>query len=477
MDTPWVVMKFGGTSVASAAGWRTIRACIEARQAAGERPLVVCSAISGVSDLLEELVARAIRGEDTTELEGTLRTRHEQLATDLGVPLPQPVFDMLTQVRTGLYGIRLVREASPKLRARLLGGGELMSTRIGEAWLRANGVDATWADARELLSADESTRRSARKRYLSAVVRPEPDEEVQSELSAAGAVITQGFIASDEEGHTALLGRGGSDTSAAYLGVILEAKRVEIWTDVPGLFTSNPSAHPRARLLERVGYDEAEAFASLGARVLHPRCVGPVREAGIPLHIRSTYLPHVPGTVIGGKPPAGIRAVTSRNSLVRLQMRRPSSWQPVGFLADIAERFRKHGLSIDLVNTAPSLIDATVDPASAPDQRFDELIEDLSQVCEVEMTDDVATVSVVGNRVRSVLEPYATALGQLDGQPILGIVHGAANHHVTFVVDGSVREELAEKLHELLFEELEMVKGPEWAKLQTSSESPALVAT
>ena len=164
-----------------------------------------------------------------------------------------------------------------------------------------------------------------------------------------------------------MLGRGGSDTAAAYLASRIGAARVEIWTDVPGLFTANPRAVSGARLIHRLGYAEAETLATMGAAALHPRAIGPVREAGIPMHIAWTRHPELEGTVIGSQiGEAGVKAISSRNGLCLVSTRRPASWQPVGFMADVAECFRKHELCMDLVSSSPSDIRATVDLDADP---------------------------------------------------------------------------------------------------------------
>ncbi len=143
-----------------------------------------------------------------------------------------------------------------------------------------------WADARTLLKAQERKSASAKASLLSATCNFAPDAQLQQRLTAlAPVVITQGFIASDEDGNTVLLGRGGSDTSAAYLAAKLNASRLEIWTDVPGMFSANPRATPTARLLRALHYDEAQEIASNGAKVLHPRCILPARQYDIPLYV------------------------------------------------------------------------------------------------------------------------------------------------------------------------------------------------
>ncbi len=301
MSSSWVVLKFGGTSVASAARWRTIAGIVQERLSEGLRPVVVCSALAGVSDALEDLLAKALRGDGEEAVEA-LRARHAEMAAELGVSVEvlEPELELLDRLT---LGISLTREASPRLRAQVMATGELMSTRLGAAWMRGSGLDVAWLDARDCLRSEPEP--EPHRHYLSARCLWERDASLQQELGAypAGVLLTQGFIARDAAGHTVLLGRGGSDTSAATFAARLDACRCEIWTDVPGMFTANPRQVPEARLLAALDYDEAQEIASLGAKVLHPRAVPPVREAGIPLHVLCTARPEMAGTVIAGDHP------------------------------------------------------------------------------------------------------------------------------------------------------------------------------
>lgn len=457
--------------MASVTGWQTIARSVAAAREQGHRCLVVCSALSGVSNRIDALIERAGAGEDTTDAVQLLRETHAALANELGMELPDAVSDLLDELGRSLDGIRMLGEASPRVRARLMSRGELMSTRLGVAWLSQQGVDVAWADARTLLHTERAPHSADSQHFLAARVEPERDTVAESRLPAASVVLTQGFIAADESGHTVLLGRGGSDTSAACFGVVLGAERVEIWTDVPGLFTANPLAVDAAHQLAELGYDEVAAMASLGARVLHPRCVEPVCQAELPLHVRSTYLPSAEGTVVrAGTVERGIKGVTSRKGLAMLRLCRPSQWQPVGFIADVSACFKQHGLSIDLMSTSPSTITLTVDLASAPRASLDRLVASLQEVAEVTLEHPVASVSVVGTRVRDAFAPLGGVLQQLVGVPVLMVAQGAADHHLTFVVEEDRASDLVHTLHAALFEDQPMqgIDGPRWREMDSA---------
>jgi len=280
--SPWVVMKFGGTSVSTAENWATIAGLVQQRLDAGLRPVIVHSALKGVSNALESILDSAIKG-DATDGMDAIRQQHFELAAALGLDgaaLLEEAFHELGQL---VAGVRLVREVSVRVRVRVMALGELMSTRLGAHYLVKLGLPVEWMDARELLQSRARNNRNPANAYLSATCDYSPDPKLRSTLEAAGKVVlTQGFIASNAAGETVLLGRGGSDTSAAYFAARLQAQRLEIWTDVPGMFTADPRVVPSARLLTALHYDEAQELASAGSSVLHPRCISPVRDAARP---------------------------------------------------------------------------------------------------------------------------------------------------------------------------------------------------
>jgi diaminopimelate decarboxylase/aspartate kinase len=274
------------------------------------------------------------------------------------------------------------------------------------------------------------------------------------------------------------LGRGGSDTAAAYLASRIGAKRVEIWTDVPGLFTANPHMVPEARLIRRLTYDEAETLATMGAAALHPRCIRPVRHAGIPMQIAWTDHPDLEGTVIAsGAGDPGIKAISSRNGLCLVSMRRPPSWQPVGFMADIAECFRRHDLCMDLVSSSPSDIRTTVDleaDPGAPD-RIDDLLRNLNQVSRASVIPDVASVSLVGREIRSVLPTVAETLQYLEGHPIHLLSQSANDFSLAYVTEQESALPMVRAIHGELFRDIPTCDtfGDSWERLTKDANGTA----
>src|SRR5690606_30861032 len=237
-------------------------------------------------------------------------------------------------------GASLVHEGGPRLKARVMAMGELMSTRLGAAFLERQGLRAAWYDARDLLQAEPRPGLPDERRYLSATCGFAPDDALQARLAAdaADVAVTQGFIARNDAGETVLLGRAGSDTSGAYFAARLQARLLEIWTDVPGMFTANPHEIPSARLLRQLDYLEAQELATMGAKVLHPRCIEPVSTHQIPLLVRCTQAPELDGTTISNTVPdfgAQIKAISAKMGITLISMTTLGMWQEIGFLADI----------------------------------------------------------------------------------------------------------------------------------------------
>ncbi|MEZ5521926.1 MAG: aspartate kinase [Dokdonella sp.] len=252
-------------------------------------------------------------------------------------------------------------------------------------------------------------------RWLSASVEVRHDPAIAAALAARGEVfIAQGFIARNNEGATAVLGRGGSDTSAAYFGALLKAEVVEIWTDVPGMFSANPRQVPDARLLCRLDYAEAQEIATTGAKVLHPRCIHPVRDGRVPIRIKDTNRPHLPGTEIVWNTQAGapsVKAISSRKGITLVSMESISMWQQVGFLADVFEAFKRHGLSVDLIGSAETNVTVSLDPSDnlLNSDVLARLCADLEAFCRVKVIAPCAAITLVGRGMRAMLHRLGRA--------------------------------------------------------------------
>ena len=468
----WLVLKFGGTSVSNVANWRNIAQVLKKRAAEGFRPVVVHSALSGITDRLESLLSASLIGLHIPILED-IELAHRNLAERLGV-VPNTQFDAFVRELRELVGTLAERRTiGDAARARVMAMGELLATTLGAEFLNAQGIGTVWVDARTVLRADDRPSATHKASLLSATCDFTPDLNLQASWrSLDKVVITQGFIAANAAGDTVLLGRGGSDTSAAYFAAKLSAARLEIWTDVPGLFSANPRAVPTARLLRELHYDEAQEIASNGAKVLHPRCVLPVRQYKIPLHVYATQAPGLEGTVVSANvadTAAQVKAIAIKKGITLVSMESPGMWHQVGFLADAFQVFKQHGLSVDLVSTSETNVTVSLDPTAntLDGAALEGLTTALSEICRVEILGPCASLSLLGQNIRGILHELGAAFELFQDQKIYLVTQAANDLNFTFVIDEAQGDRLVHQLHERLIQSIgsDKVLGPTWGQL------------
>jgi diaminopimelate decarboxylase/aspartate kinase len=479
----WIVLKYGGTSVATAENWGRIAARV--RQCLPEgRVWIAASALSQVSNRLLQALAEAKAGGEVDSFR-FVRDRHEALGRDLGLDDAEltPVRALLDELGRLFEGVRLIREVSPRLEARVMAFGEQLSTWLGLAVLRRAGLRAVRLDATELLTSDDPPDAPEATRYGEARVDPRRDRARAEALAGdADVVITQGFIARTPEGGTCLLGRGGSDTSAALFAALLEADRLEIWTDVHGMFTTDPRQLPSARLITRIRYREAQELAAMGAKVLHPRCLGPAAFAGVPVEIRNTLDPDASGTRIGaeGDDEPTVMAVVHRKGVPLVSVQTLSMWGVPGFLAKVFGLFAAHGVSIDLVATSQSAVTVTLDhvPEGLDGGPFRALVRELEALGQVDVLPDAGVVSLVGRRIRTVLPELGEAFSAFEERRIHLVSASSEDLNLSFVVDGDDAPRLVRELHARLLGVNRRADwlGPSWADLTGSRTTTAPAA-
>jgi bifunctional diaminopimelate decarboxylase / aspartate kinase len=479
----WVVLKFGGTSVSSAANWHNIAAVLRERIAANLRPVVVHSALSGITDRLEALLSAALAGGHLAVLD-QIDLSHRDLARKLSV-VPNAHFEgFMDDLKRMANAIAETRELGDRIRARVMAMGELLATALGASFLNAQGIATAWVDARQFLRAERRHGSNERASLLSATCDFAPDALLQARWRGLDrVVITQGFIAANDEGDTVLLGRGGSDTSGSYFAAKLAAARLEIWTDVPGLFSANPRLVPTARLLRALHYDEAQEIASNGAKVLHPRCVLPVRQYKIPLHVYATQAPGLLGTVVSANvadSAAQVKAIAIKKGITLISMESPGMWHQVGFLADAFQVFKQQGLSVDLVSTSETNVTVSLDPAAntLDATALSRLSAALGELCRVEILGPCASLSLLGQNIRGILHELGAAFELFQDHKIYLVTQAANDLNFTFVIDESQGDRLVHQLHERLIQSIgsDKVLGPTWEQLFSSKKSTSAAA-
>jgi diaminopimelate decarboxylase/aspartate kinase len=475
-DRQWVVMKYGGTSVSSPTCWNTIQAQAQHCLSSGKKVLIVVSALSGVTNLLTRL-ADGAGSEEREALRRELDSKHRSLYSALKLEPATAFLDTWTELE-GL--IDSCGDAlDPPRRALLLAHGELLSSAIGAQVLAAAGLEASWQDARSLLH----TAQDCAEEVLAARCDDHADPELSEKLARQGRLhITQGFIAGGAKHHTCLLGRGGSDTSAAYFAARLGAAALEIWTDVPGIFSADPRVVPQARLLRRLSYSEAQELASMGAKILHPPSIQPARRHGIPVFIKDTNRPGEQGTRIearGETEQAQVKGVVSREGITLIRMDNPSMWRQAGFLADAFEVFKRHGYSVDLISTSESTVTVSLDPqvpAHHDPDRFSAFVGDLEKLCRVRVHGGCMSISLVGNAIRTILGRLSAALDVFQDRHVHMVKQSANDLNLTLVVNPDHGPSLVRKLHQLLIASQADNRpefGPSWSDLTRAQTAAA----
>lgn len=470
----WIVLKFGGTSVSRRHRWDTIGRLAKKRADEHDaRVLVVVSALSGVTN---ELTAIADGAPDGAQRIANLERRHREFVAELELDADAVLGERLAALRGLLDDPRAVGRALD-WQAEVLAQGELLSSTLGTAYLCAQGLDFGWMDARQWLQATLLPNQTAWAQRLSVScgTQPSGDWSAGFRQQPARMLLTQGFIAQHPDGGTCVLGRGGSDTSAAYFGALLGAQRVEIWTDVPGMFSANPREVPDARLLTRLDYYEAQEIATTGAKVLHARSIKPCRDAGVPMAILDTERPDLPGTSIDGSAltVAGVKAVSRRNGIVLVSMEGIGMWQQVGFLADVFARFKKHGLSVDLIGSSETNVTVSLDPSEnlVNTDVLAALSADLSEICRVKVIAPCTAITLVGRGMRSLLHKLSDVWAMFGRERVHLISQSSNDLNLTFVIDEADADGILPALHAALIDSDAMpveettVFGPRWREI------------
>lgn len=470
----WIVLKFGGTSVSRRHRWDTIGRLAKKRADEHDaRVLVVVSALSGVTN---ELTAIADGAPDSAQRIANLERRHREFVAELELDADAVLGERLAALRGLLDDPRAAGRALD-WQAEVLAQGELLSSTLGTAYLCAQGLDFGWMDARQWLQATLLPNQTAWAQRLSVScgTQPSGDWSAGFRQQPARMLLTQGFIAQHPDGGTCVLGRGGSDTSAAYFGALLGAQRVEIWTDVPGMFSANPREVPDARLLTRLDYYEAQEIATTGAKVLHARSIKPCRDAGVPMAILDTERPDLPGTSIDGSAltVAGVKAVSRRNGIVLVSMEGIGMWQQVGFLADVFARFKKHGLSVDLIGSSETNVTVSLDPSEnlVNTDVLAALSADLSEICRVKVIAPCTAITLVGRGMRSLLHKLSDVWAMFGRERVHLISQSSNDLNLTFVIDEADADGILPALHAALIDSDAMpveettVFGPRWREI------------
>jgi aspartokinase/homoserine dehydrogenase 1 len=456
------ILKFGGSSVAQADTIRRVVRIVD--RARGDRPVVVVSAVGGVTDTLLEAASRAADdGESWREHLADLRRRHHDTADDLAADSERAevvadlgrLFDDLAEL---LHGVSLLRECSDRTRDRVLATGELASSRIVAAALRAAGIPAIAVDARTFVRTDRT--------FGDARVDPETTAAlIRADLAnRAGIPVVTGFLGATDRGATTTLGRGGSDLTASLVGAALGADEIQLWTDVSGVMSCDPRLVPDAYPLPALSYDELMELSHFGAKVVHPPSVHPARAAGIALSIRNTFDPEATGTMVTEAAVASEQPVRGLASIPDVALLRLEGDGMVG-VPGIAERLfgalAAHRISVILISQASSehSICLAVAPADADDaaEAVDAafaLERAAGLVNPLVVEEDLAVIAVVGQTMCRAVGISGRLFGILGrvGVNVRAIAQGSSERNISLVVARADQQRAMAAIHGAFFD-------------------------
>jgi aspartate kinase len=449
-----VVQKFGGTSVADPdAVCRLIEIVRTARTRDGRGPVVVVSALSGVTDALLLIAAEAgaARVDRALSQVDRLRERHVAMVralvrgeqTDGLAALIEAEFNQLADV---VKALGVLREVSPATLDVIAAMGELLSSRIVAGALVEAGLSAEWVDARlAIVTNSDYTRALPLMRETTASLRA-----VVSPLIDAGRVpVLGGFVGATTGGHTTTLGRGGSDYSGAIVGAGVGADEIQIWTDVDGMLTADPRIIPQPRLVPRLSFAEAAELAYFGAKVLHPSTIHPAVERNIPVRILNSRKPDGTGTLITAEAASTnpLTAMAAKRDITVVDITSDRMLMAYGFLRRVFEVFERFQTAVDVVTTSEVSVSVTVDDR----RHLDAIIEELSHFGEVAVEPEMALLCAVGDRLRTEPAIAARVVGVLEEVPLRMISQAASRRNITVIMRQADLPHAMHRLHEEFF--------------------------
>lgn len=429
-----IVMKFGGTSVGSSQSIKQVRQVILAH--VERQPVVVVSAVSGVTNLLLEMVRT------NTDKRAELLARHMEIISGLWQTPPESLTQYIKQT------IKQTFDKSQQLTGSersdfLVSLGEQLSSRIMSEYI-AELHPAHQCLATTLLVTNEAFGGAEILDALSA----ERVQNFKREVTNEGYIpIVTGFIGATEDGRTTTLGRGGSDYSAALIGYYLQADEVQIWTDVDGVFTTDPRSNDKARLIAEVTYQEASELAAFGAKVLHPKTMRPAVYGRIPIRIANTFRPGAPSTRIVAETPRQreVIAVAVKPSVVMVNVYAAEMLLKKGFLAQISSVFADHNISIDIISASETSVSVTLDNH----EELEAALAELREFSDVSVNTEVGLVSLIGQSISRSPVLLGRVAEELAGMGVeLEMVSvGASGINISLVLAARDTARTAQRLH------------------------------
>lgn len=442
------VAKFGGTSVAD---HQAMLRCAQIIKNDASNKLVVVSASSGVTNYLVQLSQKDLSDEQQSEIIAKISDiqfnilQHIENNDALTAEIAQLIEEL------SAYAKAQSLNHSHRIADAILSFGEQMSSRIFAQVLQSIGVNGHYFDVRQVMKTNNvygkaSVDLNLLSEYSQQLLAPKLEEQV---------IVTQGFIGQDECEYTTTLGRGGSDYSAALLAEALHANDLAIWTDVVGIFTTDPRITDQARSIKEISFGEAAEMATFGAKILHPATLIPAMRQNIPVFVGSSKEPEKGGTriqqTVDSKPT--YRSIALRREQTLVTVKSPAMLHASGFLAKVFAVLAKHQLSVDLITTSEISVAMTFDNPTGSTQALlnSTVVAELEELCEVSVEHGLSVVAVIGNSIHRTHGVGTSVFEALSGVNVRMICQGASEHNLCFLVDEAQANEAVEKLHQSLF--------------------------
>lgn len=424
---------------------------------AGEKensPVVVTSAMSKVTDALLNAFETAKRG----EVENAILSlephfeRHRAVSRELTSEAQQKLFEVelkFAEQELGDLLMRVSRRSLPlsMLKDAIVSYGEQLSSRLLAEVFKAKNLNARQMDSRRLIVTDDE--------YGAATPIWDETEkliklELENLLEAGEIPVLGGFIAASRGGETTVLGRGGSDYSAALVGAALRAREIQIWTDVTGVLTCDPRICPEAKTLKTLSYEEAAELAYFGAKVLHPKTIKPAVDYRIPVRVCNSHAPGERGTMIlfeTEKIPNTIKSIAHKTGITILRISSARMLGAFGFMAALFQIFERYRVVIDVISTSEVSVALTLDNTDSLEQ----VVAELKRLGDVEIEHDNAVVCVVGEGLRASSGLASKIFSTIEDVPISLISHGASSVNITFVIKEDRVKDVIKRLHDEFF--------------------------
>ena len=448
-----IIMKFGGTSVEDANAIKNLTEIV--KKELSRKPIVIVSACSGITNQLLQTAHLASEGkkEDALNLVAAIESRHKKIVKDLFEGdlqrfLTKHLATIAEELAALVNGVVVLGELTNRSLDTFASYGERMSSFIIHHYFESQKIKSFWVDARSFMITDDQFTKAVPQFDIT---EGKLREIVQPKVDNGYVVISQGFIGSNANGVTTTIGRGGSDYSAAIIGALLNAEDIQIWTDVDGILTSDPSVVKDAKKIKVMSFNEAAELAYFGARVLHPETILPAVKKNIPVWVLNSKNPNSSGTAIVANPKTDrhciVKSIAYKEGITMISIVSTRMFLATGFLENVFDVFHKYQTVVHTVATSEVSVSATIDNV----KNLSSIINELKQFATVSVSDKKAIICIVGDNLRNTPGLAVRMLSAITDVNINMISQGASEINLSFVVDEDQVDDAVLRLHKELF--------------------------